>query len=435
MKTWSLGHLADHELLRDLTALAARERVNTAELLAHIAEVDERKLYVPAAYGCMRDWCVGELKMSEDAAAKRIHVARVARRFPLLLAALADGRLHLSGMAVLASNLTGENVDELVTAATHRSKKQIEDMLRQRFPKSDELTLVTETPGAVADSHAPGHVQSPDISHAPGHAEQAHVRIERLSASSFSMTLTLSRETNDKLEYAKDLLSHAVPSGDAGVVIDRALDALITKLEQKKFGVTSRARAGIGRKSVSPRHIPTAVRRAIHQRDAGRCTFVSASGRRCDATTRLEFDHETPVARGGQSTTANLRLRCRTHNQYAAEQAYGKEFMRGKREKASAPRSAAPPRKSHETPSETVARSVAAETISDEPLDAAPPCDDLDVTPWLRKLGYSAAQARAAAERCDELVDATLEQRVRYGLSLLLAPHRKENVRTDSASA
>jgi hypothetical protein len=58
---------------------------------------------------------------------------------------------------------------------------------------------------------------------------------------------------------------------------------------------------------------------------------VSARGKRCDETSRLEYDHEIPVALGGLTTFANLRLRCRAHNQYAAECVYGVGFMAGKR--------------------------------------------------------------------------------------------------------
>ncbi|HEY6865810.1 MAG TPA: HNH endonuclease, partial [Candidatus Eisenbacteria bacterium] len=79
-------------------------------------------------------------------------------------------------------------------------------------------------------------------------------------------------------------------------------------------------------------HIPAEVKREVWERDRGRCTFVSAAGRRCAARTRLEFDHVEPVARGGQATVSGIRLRCRAHNQYAAECAFGAGFMREKRE-------------------------------------------------------------------------------------------------------
>src|SRR6266571_4247556 len=72
MCTYSLSHLSDSVLLRDLAALVAHDRATTARLLAHIAEVDERRLYLPAAHPSMFAYCVHELRLSEDAAYKRI---------------------------------------------------------------------------------------------------------------------------------------------------------------------------------------------------------------------------------------------------------------------------------------------------------------------------------------------------------------------------
>jgi 5-methylcytosine-specific restriction endonuclease McrA len=248
-------------------------------------------------------------------------------------------------------------------------------------------------------------VQSPD----KPHVEHARVTVEPLSAGSFALTATVSRETHDKLQYAKELLGHALPSGKFADVLDRALDALIAKLEQKKFGVTSRSQVG-GRKSVSPRYIPMALRRAIQARDGGRCTFESESGRRCAATTRLEFDHETPVARGGESTLANLRLRCRAHNQYAAEQAYGKEFMRGKREQARPKRASARHQATdHEACAKDRARGASGHDAGNEPGH--------DVLPYLHALGIRGDDAREAAARCVAIPDATLEERVKFALA------------------
>jgi 5-methylcytosine-specific restriction endonuclease McrA len=76
----------------------------------------------------------------------------------------------------------------------------------------------------------------------------------------------------------------------------------------------------------------------VAERDGKQCTFVSDTGVRCAERAMLEFDHELPVARGGRSTVANVRLRCRAHNQLAAEQVYGEGFMREKRDLAHAQR-------------------------------------------------------------------------------------------------
>ena len=82
MSTYSLSHLTDGVLLRDLAALVARDRTTTAALLAHLAEVDARRLYLPAAHPSMFSYCVHELRLSEETAHKRIRAARAARQFP-----------------------------------------------------------------------------------------------------------------------------------------------------------------------------------------------------------------------------------------------------------------------------------------------------------------------------------------------------------------
>jgi hypothetical protein len=145
---FSLSHLADDRLRSDLAALVARDRATTAELLAHLAEFEARKLYLPAAYSSLYDYCLGELHMSEDMACKRIRVARVAREHPALLEAIAQGRLHLSGAVELAPHLSPENVEELLALATHKTRAEIERLVAQR----------AETPG-------PGRVGEPLVAY------------------------------------------------------------------------------------------------------------------------------------------------------------------------------------------------------------------------------------------------------------------------------
>ncbi|TVQ80732.1 MAG: HNH endonuclease [Bradymonadales bacterium] len=63
------------------------------------------------------------------------------------------------------------------------------------------------------------------------------------------------------------------------------------------------------------RHIPTAVRAEVWERDGGACVFVEpGSGRSCGSTFGLEWDHILEFSRGGESSEANLRLLCRQHN-------------------------------------------------------------------------------------------------------------------------
>lgn len=172
----------------------------------------------------------------------------------------------------------------------------------------------------------------------PGTVGTPYPRVTPRSPGRFALQVTIDAATHDKIQYARTLLSHRVPSGDLAQVLGQALDALIAKLEKRKFGATDRPRAVRGRTASAPgldtpdvtrerRAIPAHVKRAVWERDGGRCTFRSDTGRRCEARSFLEYDHIEPVARGGRSGTGNVRLRCRTHNRLDAECVMGKGFM------------------------------------------------------------------------------------------------------------
>jgi 5-methylcytosine-specific restriction endonuclease McrA len=192
------------------------------------------------------------------------------------------------------------------------------------------------------------------------------------------------------------LLSHQIPDGDPAAVLHHALERLVRAAEKRKFAESSRAPRA-PRPTRSPRHIPAHVKRAVAARDVCRCTFVGEDGHRCGSRTRLEYDHIVPVARGGESTVANLRLRCRAHNQFEAERTFGADFMEHRREQA-----------------KNAATRKAAEEVGRDVLMA------------LRNLGYRAGEARRAIEHGAELPDASLEARLRDALAYLRPPARTE---------
>ena len=341
MDPFAVSHFSNDALIHDLKTLVAREHKTTAVLLTRIAEVDERRLYLQAAYASMHAWCVHELHYSEGAAYKRITAARAARRFPALLVAVAEGRVHLRAVLMLAPHLTSHNVDDLLAAATHRTRAEIELLLARRFPRPDlpeRLQAIPAPPAPAPGRGAPlaperveatlpdrdvrGHGEAPSPEPARPLAPErvaAQVpppRMAPLAPERFGLQVTLDQETHDLLQHARALMSHQVPSGEIAPVLKRALELLVTHLEKRKFAATPRPGPASG--ATSARHIPAAVKRAVWERDAGRCAFVSEAGQRCPARTHLEFDHCEPVARGGQATAENLRLTCRAHNVHAA---------------------------------------------------------------------------------------------------------------------
>ncbi|MBI4247382.1 MAG: HNH endonuclease [Candidatus Rokubacteria bacterium] len=424
MSAYTLTHLPDAVLLRGLTTLAARDRVTTAQLLAHLAEADARQLYLPAAHPSMFSYCVHELRFSEDAALKRIQAARVARQFPATFPLLAEGRLHLCGVVLLAPHLNEENADELLAAAAGKTKAEIVRLLAGRLPRPDFATqvgvLAAPASPVPATEPAPGHVQGslvPGESPAPGRLQtpSACPPAEPLAPQRYGLHFTVEQEAYDDLRCVQELLGHPAPERELPRVFGRAIKLLRRELEKAKRAGADRPRAG--RPSTNPRHIPAKVRRTVWERDGGQCTYVSEAGRRCPARSRLEWDHVEPVARGGQATVENGRLRCRGHNQYAAEQAFGADFMRHKREEAR--RGAEARRKAgEERRAAAEERQRAAEEV---------------ITP-LRLLGCSADQARAAAALCEGMAGAPLEQRIRAALSYLVKPLQRRAARVLQAS-
>ena len=99
--SFSLTHLTDGELLHRLATLVQRDRSTTASLVAHLGEVEQRKLHLPEGYPSLLAYCEEKLRLSRDEALKRMRVARVGRRFPVVYEALADGRLTLSTVHLL----------------------------------------------------------------------------------------------------------------------------------------------------------------------------------------------------------------------------------------------------------------------------------------------------------------------------------------------
>ncbi|HKO21237.1 MAG TPA: HNH endonuclease [Candidatus Eisenbacteria bacterium] len=388
MQSYSLTHVSDAVLLRDLATLMVRDRMTTAEILAHIAEMDTRRLYAPAGYSSMHAYCVGELKLTEDAAFKRIQAARAARQFPELFQAVADGRLHLIGVCLLAPYLNPSNSSELIRGASDKPRLEIEAWLVDRLaPVPMEFgvgEVATSQVGLPSDAHV-GSSQVATTQVATSQVSSPEVATSQPLGINRSETLWVrAKLSRTKLRYAQALLSHALPSGEVDQVLDRALDALIHQLEKRKIGITSMPRRA--RPSAQKRHVPAQVRRTVWDRDGGQCTFVSASGKRCDERRLLEFDHVEPVARGGSATVQNIRLRCRTHNQYEAEREFGTDFIECKR-------------------TERPVKSEGRETR--------------EVLAGLRNLGCKPGDARRAAEYAGALPVANIEDRMRAALQFL----------------
>src|SRR4051794_32859349 len=132
-----LDALSDAQLLDSLKTVCAQGRSLLARLLAHLGEVEERRLHLEAAFPSMLDFCMGRLGMSEGEACRRITAARAARRFPDLLIRIERGEVTLSTIVLVHKHLDEASYDETMSAVAGKTKLQVLEILARRAPKPD----------------------------------------------------------------------------------------------------------------------------------------------------------------------------------------------------------------------------------------------------------------------------------------------------------
>jgi 5-methylcytosine-specific restriction endonuclease McrA len=415
--THELRSIPDDELLRRLGELLHHSRGTEADLVAHIGEVDARRLYAREAAPSMHAYCTERLHLSDAEAYLRIAAARASREHPVvILEMLADGRLHLTAIAKLAPHLTPENRETLLQRATHKTKREVEELLAELEPRPDARALIRKLPerrtpaegssakppsanlafglrlDAVASDRLGGFdaadsgrgstmasltgpgLSSHRVAAGPTNGRARPAVIEALAPGRYRVQFTASAGLRDKLERLRALLRSSVPDGDLGAIIEQAVTEKLERLESGRFGRTRSRREAAGVKNVSPstggaspaveqdsavadestararagsrttRHIPAAIRRAVYERDGGRCRYEDERGRRCTAREGLEFHHRHPFGLGGDHSIEGISLLCKAHNGYLADVDYGRNAMarrRASRQGALAP--TAPP--------------------------------------------------------------------------------------------
>lgn len=270
--------LTDIEVVAEVSRLAHSERTATAALVAALAELDARRLYLGEGYPSLFAYCTQRLHYSEHAAYHRIEAARASRRFPLILERLQEGELTLTTVGLLRPHLTEENHREVLDAARHQGKRAIEELVARLHARPDVRTSVRRLPGprvsaaerttvaavapAVSVDVLPTQSQ-PSSSGSPVTVTRMEARapvaaapaaipslpsrpsiVRPLAPARYQVQITVSADTHAKLRHAQDLLRHVIPDGDLAAVFDRALTLLIAHMERTKCGATKGRRNG-----------------------------------------------------------------------------------------------------------------------------------------------------------------------------------------------
>ncbi len=271
--TQNLGSVSDDLLLRRTADLMRHSRRNEAALVAHIGEIDSRRLYARCAVSAMFGYCTEVLHLGEHESYLRIAAARASRRHPVLLEMLQDGRLHLATIARLAPHLTDANRDAVLARAVHRSKREVEELIAELSPQPDVLPTIRKLPsrpearsatpsgrtangsdlaadasrGGIplfsASSTEPGVLELSTSVTVPGGGELVPervggppARIRPIAPARYSVHFTVSAEVRDTLERLQALMRTSKPDADLADVVEVAARETLARWEARRFG-------------------------------------------------------------------------------------------------------------------------------------------------------------------------------------------------------
>jgi 5-methylcytosine-specific restriction endonuclease McrA len=351
----SLGELSDAELLTATRRLVGRSNQLLGALLAHLGEVEARGIHRTRACSSLYTYCIYELRYSEDEAFRRVAAARLVRRFPALLDAIASGELHLTGLLMLGPHLTEQNLGQVLLRAKHRTKKETARLVRELDPLPEvpprieplgpaPARLVPPAPTwqAFVSSLCPvrelgpgerprdwmedaneGEVAAPAeltlsdneaVSTRAGAGADASGQAppaEALPPQRYKVQFTAGEEYVKLVEEAQALLSHSAPRATLDEIQLRAMRALVAELKRRKHAVVGQPeKRGF---ATPPPAESTGVSRSAAERESAQ-NSDGESGPQSDADSgqsQVDSEHPQSDAEPGQSQVQSEHTRRR----------------------------------------------------------------------------------------------------------------------------
>ena len=293
----ALKALRNEELVRTVKELVVKEREVTLAVIEHLQELYNRRIHLSAGYSSIHEYLVKELLYSDGAAHRRISTMRLVQELPEVKQAIASGTLSLTTASTVQNFFRSERQNHQKT-----------------YSKEEKLKVLDQVAGSSKD--------------------ECLKKLAEVSPTFQAKEKVLSIPEDDELTKLMDEFRQLamIADGTPQTIVKTALRLAIKELKAK-----AAARSVIKEKLENPapleklqkneahcRHATKTIKQEVWPRDEGRCRFIDPfTKRRCTATRHLELDHAKPFALDGKTTTDNLRLMCRAHNQLLARQTFG----------------------------------------------------------------------------------------------------------------
>ena len=383
----NLKTLSNDQLLFQTKSLVQKERQINIQVLQHLQEIEYRKLYLKRGFSSLFEYTVKELGYSESSAYRRIKAMKLCKELPETKLKMAKGELNLCTASKLQTVF--EKQEKQIKNKVMKQQATITKILLDKNKKTQSnQRLIDDAP--IIHNEESLHHQVP-ISKAQKRDLIKQVQgkstkeTEKLLSSTFpevcsekekvrdinnnkvEIKVILDKDSQQKLEDLKKLLSHKNPNMSYGELFTLLAELGLNKYDPKRkinkkidwipayagmtTSISKRTTSMESEKTVDKkpqktsaqkhnqklhnkqkhlktiRYIPSVVRHHVWMRDQGQCTYVCPKTR-CTSRHLLQVDHIKPFSLGGTHEADNLRLLCANHNQFTFSR-YQKYKQRG----------------------------------------------------------------------------------------------------------
>jgi len=350
---YNFKYKSDENLISDLKDIVKRERELQTELLHHLKEVENRKIYLQKGFSSLFAYMTEELKYSEGSAQRRIQAMRLIKELPSVEKKLESGEISLMVASQVQGYLQREN-----------KKRKLDKT--PKLTSLEKINLVKKLEGTSSRECEKRLAQiSPEIS----------IPREKTKIITFEMTqiqFVANKSLMRKIQRLKELTFHTNPEGKYEELFSKLVELGLDKLDPERREQRRRKRStqstasgkaeeklkqpkkspnttkpipwgpqkpqgGEGLKvkkhapplnptpvpptlKVKSRHIPNNIKDKVWLRDQGGCRFKNKNtGKICGSKSGLQLDHLIPYSWGGPHSENNLRLLCGRHNRYLSQ--------------------------------------------------------------------------------------------------------------------
>lgn len=352
-----LKTMNDDRLIQTLEQLIGNENKILAQSLAYISEVGRRRLFLSRGFTSLYEFCVKTLPLSPGSVYRRTQVAKKAQKHPLLLELVAKGELNLTVVSKICPHLKDSCQNDYIRSFIGKTVNEVEAVLLNGQRVQESPDLITRTKDKVTPLFDEQGKSLPNLAQARdgGQLDPAQARkdgpIETRESKDkkeaiknppqksapdsqpkptgikrekrYAIRFTASEQLKNKLQRAKEVMSHKYPNGQLEEIFEAALDELLEKNapELKKIRKAN--------KKCDPEspYIPRKMEKDAFAKANYRCQQVSACGRQCGSKKFLEVDHVMPRAHGGLTVSNNLQVLCKAHNLQKARLDLGSDFI------------------------------------------------------------------------------------------------------------